>query len=41
VKDLAGRHAIEDFDTADLYQAIAAERIETRGFGIENDFAHQ
>ena len=41
VKHLAGRHAIEDLDAADLDQAIAAERIEARGFGIENDFAHQ
>ena len=41
VKHLSGRHAIENLDAADLHQAIATERIETRGFGIENDFTHQ
>ncbi|MFK4654323.1 hypothetical protein ABIF97_004257 [Bradyrhizobium japonicum] len=32
--------AVEDLDTADFDQAIASERIEAGGFGIENDFAH-
>ena len=37
---LPGRHAVEDLDAADFNQAIAAQRIEACGFGIENDFAH-
>ena len=41
VKGLAGRHAVEDLDTADFDQPIAAQRIEAGGFGIENDFAHE
>ena len=40
VKDLAGRHAVEDLDTADLDQPVAAQRVEAGGFGVENDFAH-
>jgi hypothetical protein len=40
VKGLAGRHAVEDLDAADLDQPVAAQRIEAGGFGIENDFAH-
>ena len=40
VKRLPGRHAVEDLDAADLDQPVAAQRIEARGFGIENDFAH-
>ena len=41
MKSLAGRHAIENLDTADFHQPIAAQRVEPGGFGIENDFAHQ
>jgi hypothetical protein len=41
MKGLAGRHAIENLDTTNLNQSIAAQRVEAGGFGIENDFAHQ
>jgi hypothetical protein len=41
VKSLARRHAIENLDAANFDQAVAPQRIEARGFGIENDFAHQ
>jgi hypothetical protein len=41
VKGLPGRHAIENLDTADFNQPVAAQRVEAGGFGIENDFAHQ
>jgi hypothetical protein len=37
---LAGRKAIDEFDAADLDQAIALEGIEPGGFGIEYDLAH-
>jgi hypothetical protein len=37
---LARRHAVENLDAADFDQAIAAERIEASGFGVENDFTH-
>ena len=40
VKRLPRRHAVVDFDAADLDQPVAAQRIEAGGFGIENDFAH-
>ena len=40
VEGLSRRHAVEDLDAADLDQPVAAQRIEARGFGIENDFAH-
>src|SRR5947209_16889117 len=40
VKGLAGWHAIEDLDAADLDQPVAPQRVEAGGFGIENDFAH-
>ena len=41
VKGLTGRHPVENLDTADFDQPIAAQRVEAGGFGIENDFAHQ
>ena len=41
MKGLAGRHPVENLDTADFNQPVAAQRVEARGFGIENDFAHQ
>jgi hypothetical protein len=41
MKDLTGRHAIENLDTADFNQPIAAQRVKAGGFSIENDFAHQ
>ena len=37
---LPRRHAVEYLDAADLDQAIAAQRVEACGFGIEDDFAH-
>ncbi len=40
VKGLAGRHPVEDLDTADFDQPIAAQRVEAGGFGIEDDFTH-
>src|SRR3984957_1479274 len=40
MKRLAGRHAVEDLDTADFNQPVAAQRVEAGGFGVENDFAH-
>src|ERR1700679_4210446 len=41
MEGLAGRHAIENLDTADFNQPIAPQRVEAGGFGIENDFAHE
>src|SRR6266704_2728539 len=41
VEGLARRHAIDDLDTADFNQPVAPQRVEARGFGIENDFAHE
>jgi hypothetical protein len=41
VKGLPGRHAVEYLDAADFDQPVTAQRIETGGFGIENDFAHE
>ena len=41
VKGLAGRHAVENLDAADLDQPVAPQRVEAGGFGIENDFAHR
>jgi hypothetical protein len=40
VKCLAGGHAIEDLNAADFNKPIASQRIETGGFGIQNDFTH-
>ena len=40
VERLPRRHAVEHLDAADFDQAIAAQRIEAGGFGVENDFAH-
>ena len=41
MKGLPGRHAVENLDTADFNQPVAAQRVEAGGFGIENDFAHE
>jgi hypothetical protein len=41
VKRLAGRHPVENLDTADLDQSIAPQRVKAGGFGIENNFAHR
>ena len=38
---LAGGDVVEHFDTADLDQPVAVDRIKTGGFGIEDDFAHR
>jgi hypothetical protein len=40
VEGLTGRHPIEDLDAADLDEPIAAQRIESGRFGVENNFAH-
>ena len=40
MEGLAGRHPVEDLDTADLDEPIAAKRIESGRFRIENYFAH-
>src|SRR5690348_5273051 len=40
VKGLTGRHAVDQLDTADFDQAVAAQGIEAGGFGVEDDFAH-
>ena len=36
----AGLDAVEDLDAADLDHAVAAQRVEARGFRIEDDFPH-
>src|SRR5437868_12930042 len=36
----AGLDSIDDLDTADLDHAIAAHRVEARGFRVEDDFSH-
>ena len=41
VKGLPGRHAIDHLDAADFNQPVAPQRVEARGFGIENDFTHE
>jgi len=41
VKGLPGRHAIDYLDAADFNQPGRPQRVEARGFGIENDFAHE
>jgi len=41
MKGLAGRHAVDDLDTADLDQPIAPQRVEAGGFGIQDDLAHE
>ena len=38
---LARRDAVDDFDAADLDQAVAVKRVKTGRFGIEHDFAHE
>jgi hypothetical protein len=40
MKGLAGRHAVENLDTADFDQPVTAQRIKAGGLGIENDFTH-
>jgi hypothetical protein len=37
MKGLAGRHAVENLDTADFNQPVTAQRIKAGSFGIEND----
>src|ERR1700728_2149263 len=41
VEGPAGRKAIDELDAADFDQPIALERIEARGFSIEDDFPHE
>jgi hypothetical protein len=40
VKGLARRHAVDELDTSDFDQAVAAQGIKAGGFGVKNDFAH-
>ena len=40
VEPLAGRDVVEELDRADLDDAVAGGRVEARGFGVEDDFAH-
>src|SRR5262249_20874623 len=40
VKGLSRRHAVEQFDAADLHQPIASQGIEACGMGVQNDVAH-
>jgi hypothetical protein len=40
MKLAASRAAINEFDTADLDDAVAVARREARGFGVEDDLAH-
>src|SRR5690242_7106510 len=40
VKVTAGLDAVDDLDATNLDDAIAAARVETRGFGVEDDFTH-
>ena len=40
VEHLSGRNAVEQFDAADLDQAVALVGIKPGGFGVEDDFAH-
>src|SRR3954447_3470109 len=37
----AGLHAIEHLDAADLNHPVAAGRIKSGGFGVEDDFPHR
>jgi hypothetical protein len=41
VEMAAGLDAVEHLDATDLDHAVAAGRIEPRGFGIEDDFPHR
>ena len=36
----AGRDVVDQLDAADLDDTVAALRVETGGFGVEDDFAH-
>ena len=40
VEGAAGGDGIDQLDAADLDDAMAGQRIEAGGFGVENDFAH-
>jgi hypothetical protein len=40
MEGLAGGHAIEELDTADLDHAVTAQRVKACRFGIEDNFAH-
>src|SRR5208283_604077 len=41
VEGLAGGYPVDQLDAADLDQAMAVQRIETRGLGIEHNLAHE
>ena len=40
VERLAGGHGVHELDAAHLDHAMAGQRIEAGGLGVENDFAH-
>ena len=40
MKCRTGRYPVEQLDAAELDKAMALDRIQAGGFGIENDFAH-
>ena len=40
LEDFSAGHMIDQFDAADLDDAIAAQRVKAGGFGIQNDFPH-
>jgi hypothetical protein len=35
-----GGKMVDQFDTADFYDAVAVGRVESGGFGVENDFTN-
>ena len=41
MEGLAGGYPVDQLDAADLDQAMAVQRIETRGLGIEHNLAHE
>ena len=36
----AGLDAVDDLDAADLDHSVAAQRVQSGGFSVEDDFAH-
>ena len=40
VKALAGGNVVDELDRADLDDAVAVQRFEAGGFGVENDLSH-
>lgn len=40
VEALAGGNSIDEFDAADFDETVPVQRVQTSGFGIEDNFAH-